>query len=487
LVSYPAGGNDSFTWDNGTFVYTPPADFNGNTSFVYYLDNGVVLSENATVNITVLAANDPPIANPNTFILLEDTPFVGDVSRNNQDKDGDTLTYTVSVPPAQSQEFTLYENGTFTYTPLPNFQGNDSFVYAVQDPSGEVANATVALVIVNENDAPVAADDYYHVMEGVSKIVADIQGVLANDTDVDYNTTLVAVLDTTVLHGVLNLNPNGSFEYIPNEYYFGIDKFTYRATDGNRTSDIAVVTFNVTSVPNPPTANPDNYTIYEDSPLIISDPNQGVLANDFDPDGDFLTARLLNKTSNALVTMYSNGTFVYRPRKNFNGQDTFFYNVTNGFSWTPGQVTVRILSVYDLPVPKPDYYTTNMDTRLVVDSNNGVLKNDSDPIEREPLEIKGYTQPGNGSVTLYSNGSFVYTPKTGFVGTDKFNYTIADSSGGRANSTVTIDVVKTKSVALIVIIIIVVLAGILVAIYFVRRRRTHEDLPDGQTPQRLFS
>ena len=70
-------------------------------------------------------------------------------------------------------------------------------------------------------------------------------GLLANDSDVDPSTTLTAVLVTGPAHGTLTLNPDGSFTYVPDANFNGVDTFTYQVSDGTATSAPVTVTLNV--------------------------------------------------------------------------------------------------------------------------------------------------------------------------------------------------------------------------------------------------
>ncbi|MGC9084482.1 MAG: Ig-like domain-containing protein, partial [Anaerolineae bacterium] len=56
---------------------------------------------------------------------------------------------------------TLNQDGSFTYTPNPNFCGQDSFVYRLCDQDGDCDQATVTVTVTCVNDAPVAVDDRY--------------------------------------------------------------------------------------------------------------------------------------------------------------------------------------------------------------------------------------------------------------------------------------------------------------------------------------
>ena len=90
------------------------------------------------------------------------------------------------------------------------------------------------------------------------------------------------------------------------------------------------------------------------------------------------------------------------------------------------------------PIANNDAYSTNMNTTLVV-AAPGVLGNDTDP-DSDPLTAVLLKNVVNGTLTLNSNGSFTYTPNTGFVGTDIFEYAANDGTLKGNDGTVTITV-----------------------------------------------
>ena len=97
--------------------------------------------------------------------------------------------------------------------------------------------------------APMAAVDFYNVLEDTSLIVGPPQGVLANDFDPDPFPPLQAILDNPPLHGNLVLQPNGGFTYTPEPDYFGPDGFRYHAFDGMTPSSITDVSIMVDPAP----------------------------------------------------------------------------------------------------------------------------------------------------------------------------------------------------------------------------------------------
>src|SRR5881394_1378412 len=93
-------------------------------------------------------------------------------------------------------------------------------------------------------------------------------GVLANDSDVDGD-GLSAILVTKPAHGVLTLNTNGGFTYLPATNYLGSDSFEYQANDGTADSGIATVSITITGVNDAPVAVDDRYTTAEDTQLTV--------------------------------------------------------------------------------------------------------------------------------------------------------------------------------------------------------------------------
>ena len=146
----PANGTVQLN-TNGTFTYTPNANFVGSDSFTYEVTDGNGGIAQATVNITVAAVNDDPVATDDVFTVDEDSVLNnGQLSLLSNDTDidvSDTLTVnTTPVVDPTNGTVQLNTNGTFTYTPDSNFSGTDSFTYEVNDGNGGTAQATVDIL-----------------------------------------------------------------------------------------------------------------------------------------------------------------------------------------------------------------------------------------------------------------------------------------------------------------------------------------------------
>jgi VCBS repeat-containing protein len=151
-----AHGTVAFDQANGTFTYTPDANYNGADSFTIVIDDGQGGTAEQVVSVTVTPVNDAPTAPATGSVTTgEDTPSAP-TSVGASDIDGDTLSYSVK-PGAGAANGTVsfsQANGTYTYTPNADFSGTDSFVILISDGMGGTAEQAVSVSVTAVNDAP---------------------------------------------------------------------------------------------------------------------------------------------------------------------------------------------------------------------------------------------------------------------------------------------------------------------------------------------
>lgn len=190
-----------------------------------------------------------------------------------------------------------------------------------------------------------------------------------------------------------------------------------------------------------PVAGEDNYSVDEDTILTVAAP--GVLANDTDADGDALMVGLLSDVSNGTLALQVDGSFSYIPDANFNGSDSFTYNLSDGFDLVTGTVNITVNPVNDAPVALDDNAITDEDVAVTVD----VLVNDSD-IEGDVLSVSAVSAAANGSVVINEDHTVTYTPNADFNGVDSFTYSASDGvDTSDATVTITINPVNDAPVA----------------------------------------
>lgn len=224
------------------------------------------------------------------------------------------------------------------------------------------------------NQPPVAVDDTYEIDEDASLTIA-APGVLGNDHDADID-PLTAVLVSRPANGIVRLQPDGSFRYIPAFNFFGTDSFTYRANDGTADSDVATVTI---------TVNPVNDAPFVESPTVTTDEDAPITRkiDSIDVEGDPYTFALLTDAAHGTAVVNSDGTFTYTPDRDFHGADSFTFRATDAKGAArDGAVTLIVRSVNDAPVARDNFYRVDQGqiltlapaapiTRLVMESAPG--------------------------------------------------------------------------------------------------------------------
>jgi VCBS repeat-containing protein len=317
-VTGPTNGTLTLNPD-GTFTYVPNTNFFGQDQFVYKANDGQVDSDEKTVTIDVLPVNDTPIANASTLSVTED--IVATSMLTGTDIDGDSLTYTlIENGKKGTVSLTNSQTGAFAYVPNANANGSDFFTFKVNDGKVDSQIVTVDVNINAVNDAPVAAQDLFHIEEDNTLTVST--SILQNDVDVE-NDPLTAVLVSGPTNGTLTLNSDGTFTYNPNPNFFGQDQFVYKANDGQVDSEEKTVTIDVSPVNDAPIAMASTLTVTED--LVANGTLFGT-----DIEGDALTYTIVENGKLGTVTLSGGTNYTYQPNPNAYGTDSFTFKVNDG-------------------------------------------------------------------------------------------------------------------------------------------------------------
>jgi subtilisin family serine protease len=354
---------------------------------------------------------DAPVAVRDSVTTAEDTPVTIDVLANDFDPKNNAVSLVgVSSPSERGGTVQANADGTVTYRPPANFFGTDSFGYTISN--GLLTSAGLVIVTVTPlNDVPVAADDTLapnaDPANGTYTVASP--GVLANDSDADGD-ALTATLVTNVAAGSVRLLAGGGFTYTPppGSVPSGTLSFTYRASDGLATSNIATVVF---SLNRPPVARDDTFEFTSQpagSRYRVAAP--GVLANDVDADGDPIGVSLVTNTAQGVAELEADGGFVWTPPAGVvpRGVFSFTYQASDGKSLS--SVATVTFTVNRAPV-------ANDDGQLVLNATGsgsymlaapGVLANDSDP-DGDAVAATLVSGASVGTINLAESGAVTYT------------------------------------------------------------------------------
>jgi VCBS repeat-containing protein len=466
--------------EDGSYSFTPNADWNGTVPVVTYTTN---TGSTATLTITVTPVDDASILANDSNTVAEDTVASGNVLDNDDDVDNSlTVTsfevagtiYTAGTSAVlDGGTLVLNVDGSYSFTPNADWNGT---VPVVTYTTNTGSTATLTIEVTPVDDASVLANDSNTVAEDT---VAS-GNVLTNDSDIDNTltvtsfevagTTYTAGTSVTLDGGVLVLNEDGSYSFTPNADWNGtVPVVTYTTNTGST----ATLTITVTPVNDDFTDENEIRSIVEDSPEVTGNVIDGSSVDgpltvvSFTVDGsatvhpaDGSDVTIANVGS---FTLNSNGTYSFTPVTNYNGAvPVITYVLTDGSG--PTDTSTLTISV----TPVNDNFTDADEVIAVLEDSGAttgtVLTGTSSvdgPVTVQSFSIAGMTGPFTlgqavaianvGSFTLNSNGTYSFTPVTNYNGAvPVITYVLTDGSGPTDTSTLTISVTPVNDESLIV-------------------------------------
>ncbi|MBP7914831.1 MAG: tandem-95 repeat protein, partial [Vitreoscilla sp.] len=413
---------------DGTFTYTPSANYSGPDSFTYTLTDADGDVSTARVTLNVRAVDDLPVAVNDTFAAAEDTALSGNLGSNDTLSGDGGNSFALATGPAHGT-VVVNADGTFTYTPSANYNGPDSFTYTLTDADGDVSTATVTLNVNSVDDLPIAANDTFVATEDTV-----LSGNLGSNDTLSGDGGNTFALATGPSHGTVTVNADGTFIYTPAANYNGPDSFTYTLTDADGDVSTATVTLNVGAVDDLPVAVNDTFAATEDTLL------NGSLAGNDTLSGDGGNSFAVGTgPAHGSVVVNADGTFTYTPSANYNGPDSFTYTLTDADGdVSTATVTLNVGAVDDLPVAVNDTFAADEDTALSGNlGSNDTLSGDGGNA------FALATGPAHGTVVVNADGTFTYTPAADYNGPDSLTYTLTDADGDVSTATVALNVAST--------------------------------------------
>ncbi|WP_296704846.1 Ig-like domain-containing protein [Algoriphagus sp.] len=398
--------------------------------------------------ILALPCDDAPIGNNDLYVVGKDkilTIAAPGFLINDIDLQGEALTATQISDNVDHGTINALTDGSFTYTPAPGFVGTDQFQYRMKDASNNSSADIIVTIEVsaNSNRTPIGTNDSFAALAG--KILSiSAPGFLGNDIDQDGDVITATAIVDNVDHGTINALTNGSFTYTPSPGFTGTDQFQYKMRDSElNDSDPITVTIEVLEGNRKPIGTDDSYGVVINTSLTI--PAPGFLLNDIDPDGDVLTATVIvDNVDHGTLAAFANGSFTYTPTPGFTGTDQFQYKMRDPDQniSDPITVTIEVVGTGVLPVGFSDQYRTSDGSTLTIPAP-GFLLNDIDQNGEALTATQIVDITDHGTLNALTNGSFIYTPSPGFVGTDQFQYKMKDASNNESEAiTVTIEVAE---------------------------------------------
>ncbi len=376
----------------------------------------------ATIAVAIITfKNNPPVAEPNSVNISEDTPT--QIVLKARDMDRDDLDYKIITEP---------EHGTIsgktpklTYTPNEDYIGLDSLKFIVSDGRIDSNWAEVSINVTPLNDPPSAKQQTVSLTADKSLTIT----LTGSDKD---SQKITFSINTETKHGSLrkmqDFETNGNIVYSPNPGFTGIDSFTFAANDGELNSKPVVVQINVTEN-SPPVSDISAINTNEDTPVTI-------LLKGNDPDDDELTYKIESEPTHGKLSG-DVPNLIYTPNENYHGQDSFSYSVHDGKndSFT-ANVSITVKSINDAPVAKAENITTQEDTPVPIT----LLASDPDG---DNLIYTIVSHPSHGLLSSTMPNT-IYTPNNNYFGSDSFSYKVSDGKNESAITNISISIEPTE-------------------------------------------
>ena len=332
-------------------TYSPNTNYNGTDSIcVVVCDNGG-LCDTGVIHVNITPVNDAPIANMDEATTNEDTPVTIPILSNDTDVDGgiDPSSVTITEPPKHGS-VVVNADGSITYSPNADYNGQDTLVYQVCDlgtPLPALCDTAIVYITINAvNDAPEIGDTTVTTPEDtLITVCLPFSDVDAGDT----HTTTIACgpMNGTITSGPSIGNNTICLTYSPNANYNGTDSICVVVCDNGGLCDTGVIHVNITPVNDAPEIADTTVTTPEDTPITVCLPFSDVDA------GDTHTTTIACGPMNGTITSgpsIGNNTIclTYSPNANYNGTDSICVVVCdNGGLCDTGVIHVNITPVSD--------------------------------------------------------------------------------------------------------------------------------------------
>lgn len=357
-----AGTTDTVTVTVNTAANSMAAgSYSGGVTFVNTTNHTGDASR--TVSLTISAVNHAPTAAQNSYTVNEDTPLTvtaPGVLSNDTDPDGNPLT-AVLVSNAGHGAVTLNANGSFTYTPVANYNGGDSFTYKASDGPLSSATTTVSITVNPVNDAPSFTAPGSQVMNLNSSLPVDMTAVSPGPAnEASQTVTFAATSSNPSVIANASLVFAGSRLTISSGGTSGVVTITVTAQDNGGTANGGVNTCQHTFSIAVGTPIAENQSL-----LVQANTSKTAVLTGHDTAGRHSLAPVCDPLTFSITTPPSHGTLagaapslIYTPQAGYVGPDSFQFTITDASNLTssPGRVSLNVAAwAPPIGIPTPTF------------------------------------------------------------------------------------------------------------------------------------
>jgi len=473
---------------DGTYSYTPDADYSGTDNFTFTVDDGAGGTDTATVTLSFTGVADDPVVVVSDDTGVEDSWTQLHLDTSLSDTDGsETLSLTISNVPdgAMLSPGTNLGGGDWTVSPeqlhlvciLPpdDYSGEIDMTLSVTSTEDDGDTATVdsafTVTVTPAGDVTVSVDDVTGTEDaaeiglGLSTESFSIDDADGSEVLQSIEITFTDLPDGAVVNNATFNEETGTYS-VPTaaalaivsvsapENWSGDFNVTLEVTsnEGSASQSFGV---SVSAGNDAPVIDASPvFSMAEDGVITISEEQLLVGASDVDGDALSITDLVVNGGTGDLAGPDADGNYTYTPPENFNGEVSVEYNVSDGTLSVAQTADITVTPVNDDPVAVADADTV-AEAELSVTGN--VITNDSDVdgdvLSLTQVDFGGVThtfaegetsmtlEGDHGTLTIATDGSYTYEKAEGDGGTPAETVSAGGSSadaGDWADAGVTI-------------------------------------------------
>ncbi|HEY2412186.1 MAG TPA: Ig-like domain-containing protein, partial [Pirellulaceae bacterium] len=464
--------------NTGLVTLTPPADFTGTfhvTMSVQGATTRTTADQSDTEDVAVTVAAAVLGANNDTTTVAENASATTINVLSNDTGNGLTIT-AVGTPTAGGTAAISSDSQSILYTPAANFQGQDTFTYTAKDNTGatQTATATVNVNATTTNTTTTGTLSGFVYFDVNNNGLFDTGELAIGDVTITLTGTKTS--DSSAVNLTAKTGSDGSYSFStldPGSYTLketqpafiidgqdaigsqggtvGSDQFTITLAAGTTGTDnnfgelgrdittISIKDFFASNSQN------DGIAAFDSSgselwQTLDSNVWQGFSAETFSTTASALNVSATNSAAQPVSASVSTSSPSVELISQAGGDSLYRLTATpTNLGFTNSETSPSgNTSTNSTPTANNDTFSTAFNTPLTI-AASGVLSNDTDP-NNKSLTAAVSTQPANGTLTLNSDGSFSYTPTSGFSGSDSFTYTATNGAQTSSAATVTIAV-----------------------------------------------
>ncbi len=458
------GGTVAVNTDRTRVIYTPPANaVNVVDSFTYSIEDSGGLTDSARADVFIF----PPVlpyAIDDNFVMAE----VPTQQTRSIEVLGNDLVNAQAIPRLVSiVEQPIAGRGTaaveglatpndpsddrIVYTAPANFFGTAVVKYRMTDSveTSEPVDAFLTIVVTEVNDAPVAVDKQANGTEDITATILGsflLNGLSKGPGEDAQTLTVTGANLLTAGSGTVDFDiATGNVNFIPTKDFNGPVLIQYTVTDNGTTNGVsdpksssAVLSLDIAPVNDAPITTPKSFTAVEDTqrPIDIS----AVIAGDLSgPDNEntqtvsFVPLTGTLQTQRGGTVVQNGSQLLYTPALNFNGIDTFTYQITDGQQenqFASGLITVNVSEVNDAPIANNITKTVFAGVNTIIDvtAELAAMSRGADNESSQTVLISDLlSNPSLGTIQSFNGTQIVYFAPLGTDGSTSFTFQVSDN------------------------------------------------------------